>query len=309
MSGLMRRLTRGRAATDDEATPQASAASEPVSATPDAQQGGSGMPANGVPVVAGEEPKPAVLAGGDGAEPKTEKTAVLPPVAGPGAEDSRDLPAGVDPARLAAVPSSARRGRLRRRLRYLRAVRELLLRDIGGFYYEAQRSDSGIDPHQRHLDAKTARLTRLDEEMRELETRLDEAHPQTILRQPGLGGTCPHCGELHGSDARYCSRCGAALSGRAARARLAAPTGPAPRPTASAASAGDDSSKATTASLWGRPKRAEPAPAAPDDATHADAAKPVAADEAKADEAQMDKAEADEAKADDAAAPTGSERS
>ena len=41
----MRRLTRGRAATDDEAAPQASAASEPVSATPDAQQGGSGVPA------------------------------------------------------------------------------------------------------------------------------------------------------------------------------------------------------------------------------------------------------------------------
>jgi hypothetical protein len=264
-----------------------------VSATPDAQQGGSGLPANGVPTVAGEEPKTTVL-GRDGAA-KGDQTAVLPKTTGPGDtpeaardEDARDLPAGVDPGQLASGPSSARRGRLRRRLRYLRAVREILLRDIGGFYYEAQRSESGLDPHRRLLDAKAARLARLDEEIRELETRLDEAHPQTIVRQPGIGGTCPQCGELHASDARYCSRCGAALGGRASRARLAAPIGPAP---ATATASGEhEEAKATTASLWGRPKRPEPpASAAPGEATQAEPAKsepanePVDAEPAKAD--------------------------
>src|SRR4051795_3843568 len=99
MSGLMRRLTRGRAATDDEGTPQASAASEPVDATHDAQQGGSAVPANGTLPAAGEEPTTAVLpatagesAGGDasGAARVDAATAVSP-------EADRDLPAGVDP--------------------------------------------------------------------------------------------------------------------------------------------------------------------------------------------------------------------
>jgi hypothetical protein len=267
MSGLMRRLTRGRAATDDEATPQASAASEPVSATPDAQQGGSGLPANGTAPSAAEEPRTAVLGdatkpGGDAktGETKVDATAVDAPAAS-------DLPAGVDPGRLAAVPSSARRGRLRRRLRYLRAVREILLRDIGGFYYEAQRAEDGVEPHRALLDAKAARLARLDDEVRDLESRLDEPRATTILREPGLGGTCPACGELHASDARYCSRCGTALSVRAARSRTTAagPSGPLP-----AVSASSDDGKATTASLWGRPKRLDPATqAAPDEATQA----------------------------------------
>jgi hypothetical protein len=265
MSGLKRRLTRGRAATDDEGTPQASAASEPVDATPDAQQGGASVPANGaVNPPAAEDPPTAVL-------PQSEEPTPAAPT-----EADRDLPAGVDPGELAAAPSSARRGRLRHRLRYLRGVRELLLRDIGGFYFEAQRAEGGVEPHQRLLDAKTARLTKLEEEMRDLEARLGEAHPETVLRVPGLGGTCPVCGELHGSDARYCSRCGNALGRRGARAATAGTVGPAPAP------AGDESAKQTTASLWGRPKRPDPetgesasAPAAAaDEATVADANEP-----------------------------------
>jgi hypothetical protein len=301
MSGLMRRLTRGRAATDDEATPQASAASEPVSATPDAQQGGASVPPNGV----------ATPPGGD----DDAKTAVLAQASGPVAtpEADRDLPAGVDAATLATAPSTAKRGRLRRRLRYLRAAREILLRDIGGFYYEAQRSDAGLDPHRRLLDAKTARLTRLDEEMRDLESRLGEAHPETILRQPGLGGTCPQCGELHGSDARFCPRCGTPLTGRGSRIRPARSV-----PSVAATSSGEGT-KATTASLWGRPKRPEPVPAA--DATQADA--PDAAEEKsdggrpsppppaarEPDEPAAREPDEPAAREPDEPAPTGSERS
>jgi hypothetical protein len=248
MSGLMRRLTRARAATEDEAAPQEPAASEPVGAAADAPQGGVAVPANGTAETTVQEPATAVPAPGapvtaPAGEPTTE------PIVEPADVPGRDLPAGVDPAELAAVPSSARRGRLRRRLRYLRAVREILLRDLGGFYYEAQRSEPGLDPHRPLLDAKTARLTTLDTEVRDLETRLDEAHPPTVLREPGIGGTCPQCGELHATDARFCSRCGTALRGRPAAKPAAAPV------------AGDEP-KATTASLWGRPKRPDPATAA-----------------------------------------------
>jgi zinc-ribbon domain len=234
----MRRLSRGRAATDDEATPQANAASEPVGAPADALQGGSPVP--------GDEPK----------------TAVLPPTDEPG----RDLPAGVDAGELAAAPTSEKRSRLRRRLRYLRAVREILLRDLGGFYLEAQRSEQGVDAHRRLLDAKASRLATVESEIRAFEATLEEPHPTTIIREPGIGGTCPHCGELHSSDARFCSRCGHPLNARAARART-----PAAPVTSPSNAAGE---KATTASLWGRPKRPDPDPptAGPVDAPSEDAA-------------------------------------
>jgi hypothetical protein len=216
-------------------------------------------------------------------------------------EVARDLPAGVDPAELAAVPSSARRGRLRRRLRYLRAVRQVLLRDLGGFYYEAQRSEQGIEPHRQLLDAKAARLTRLDEEVHALESRLEEPHPETILREPGLGGTCPQCGELHGSDARYCARCGAALSRRVSRARQAAPAGP-----IGAVPASSDDGKATTASLWGRPKRPDPAKS---DSPPGAASVPPATTREPAEPGPVSELPSAESPAPDEPAPTGSERS
>jgi hypothetical protein len=246
MSGLMRRLTRSRAATDDEASPPATAASDQVDGATDAPQGGVAVPAN-------DEPGTAVLP----ATAPAEATAPAAPEPAPG----RDLPAGVDPARLTAVPSSASRGRLRRRLRYLRAVRELLLRDLGGFYYEAQRSEEGIDQHRGLLDAKASRLARLDAEVRDLEARLDLTHSTTVLREPGIGGTCPTCGELHSSTARFCARCGAPLSLRGRSVPAAATPRPATSVKPGAPPAAEDP-KATTASLWGRPKRPEPDPPA-----------------------------------------------
>ena len=43
-----------------------------------------------------------------------------------------------------------------------------------------------------------------------------------MLREPGIGGTCPECGELHASDAHYCSRCGEPLDAKARARRDAA---------------------------------------------------------------------------------------
>jgi hypothetical protein len=281
-------MTRGRAATDDEATPLASAASEPVGAPNDAPQGASGLPANG----AGDDAKTAVLGpvggetpvgpvGGDAAA--AGETAVA-------ADPGRDLPAGVDATELSTVSTSARRGQVRRRLRYLRAVREILLRDLGGFYLEAQRSEQGADAHRRLLDAKAARLTTLETELRELEVRLEEPHATTVLREPGIGGTCPHCGELHSSEARFCARCGQPLQARAARRTATTPSTPA-----------HEDAKATTASLWGRPKRPDPAPPTAG-AIAAPAPAPPAPDEAAAGDAAAGDAAAGDAAAGDAAA-------
>ena len=91
----------------------------------------------------------------------------------------RDLPAGVDPGELAAAPiASARRGKLRRRLRYLRAVRDLLLRDLGGFLYEVQRTAGGTtqDVHRRLIETKTNRIATLDTGQRCLRHRGFDSH-------------------------------------------------------------------------------------------------------------------------------------
>jgi hypothetical protein len=132
-----------------------------------------------------------------------------------------DLPAGIDPDELAAAPpTSARRSRLRRRAGFLRAAREVLLRDLGGFVYELHRTAGDIEheAHRRLREVKLARLTRLDAELHELEVRLDDVRRHVLVREPGVGGDCPRCGELFGSDAHYCAHCGLPLTESARRA-------------------------------------------------------------------------------------------
>ena len=131
-----------------------------------------------------------------------------------------DLPAGLDPDELNAVPgTSARRGKLRRRIAFLRAAREVLLRDLGGFVYELHRTAGDIEheAHRRLRETKLTRLSRVDAELHELEYRLDDVRRQVIVREPGVGGECPHCGELFGSAAHYCSQCGLPLTESARR--------------------------------------------------------------------------------------------
>ncbi|HET9739753.1 MAG TPA: zinc ribbon domain-containing protein [Solirubrobacteraceae bacterium] len=282
MSGLLRRLSR-RPATADENRSQTES-SDPT-ATP-ATAGGE------QPLHGGDDQPTQVLAdttdpitrewaiGPTGwSRPKAPETTAAPaatvPIAGQYPErrpdeaqaersHARDLPAGVDPAELEHAPASARRGRMRRRLRYLRSVRELLLRDLGGLTYEIHRtaSGSGEQSHGRLQQAKAERIAALDAEVRALETRLGDPHPDTTLREPGIGGTCPECGELHASDAHFCSRCGTPLDAKA-RARRDTPPAPEENRPASALWAG----------LRGR-KPAEPEPAAAEPEPAAD--KPAA---------------------------------
>ena len=226
MSGLLRRLTRRRPATADENRSPATASSEPVAApaeTPAEPGGRQPVPAEQPTVIlpatteqpaVAAQPLPAWTVAAD--QPTAFAYAAQPAPA-------RDLPAGIDPADLAAAPAaSSRRGKLRRRLRYLRHVRGLLLRDLGGFTYEVHRTAGGTaqEPQRRLAAAKAQRISALDAEVRALESRLGEPH-ETLLREPGIGGTCPECGELHASDAHFCSRCGTALDEKARAQRAA----------------------------------------------------------------------------------------
>src|SRR5690242_2978743 len=216
MSGLKRRLTRRRSAGPE--------GSEPTAAAP-----GPGLTPNQPPP---EEAPTSLLS-----DPAAQHTQVQPapfsagqPVPGapyshadpaqPPAQPIADLPPGLDPDELAAVPSSARRGRLRKRVAFLRAARELLLRDLGGFVYEIHRT-AGDHEHEAHKQlraTKLDRLSRIDTELHELEARLGDVRRNVVVREPGVGGECPECGELFGSDAHYCSHCGLPLTESARRA-------------------------------------------------------------------------------------------
>jgi hypothetical protein len=106
------------------------------------------------------------------------------------------------------APSHGERGRMRRRARYLRALREIQLRDIGGFALELHRYGQ-----QRPdlLAAKIAGAAMTDSELRALEQALDEGSSMRELREAGIGGACDNCGAVHGSTDRYCATCGEAL--------------------------------------------------------------------------------------------------
>jgi hypothetical protein len=144
-------------------------------------------------------------------ETRTEATTTPTPAHGsaPAApatgEDGQRLPAGIAPEDLERRGATGRRSRLRRRARFLRRARELALRDLGGLVYEARRreQDGG-----KLIEDKVARI----------EATLGVARGETVIREPGVGGTCARCGELHGSDARFCSHCGANLEEAAAEA-------------------------------------------------------------------------------------------
>ena len=82
-----------------------------------------------------------------------------------------------------ASPSFRQRGRLRRRLRYLRRVRELGFRDLGGLVFDQHRFsqvDEGL------VRGKLAALGAVDAELRALEIALDDRRSLTELREPGI---------------------------------------------------------------------------------------------------------------------------
>jgi hypothetical protein len=129
---------------------------------------------------------------------------------GPPTEAQPAVPAGAEPPDPAApTPSFRNRGRLRRRLRFLRRVRELGYRDLGGLVLD-QHKFGRLD--EELVRGKVAALAAVDAELRALEQALGEKRDITELREPGITA-CPRCGTLHGSDANFCPSCGLAITG------------------------------------------------------------------------------------------------
>lgn len=122
------------------------------------------------------------------------------------------------------------RGRLRRRLRFLRRTRELAFRDIGGLIFDMRRF--GRDRPDL-VEAKINALAAVDQELRALERVLDDRRPVHELREPGIT-SCARCGALHSSDSNFCPNCGLQIGGPRAMGEvggaIAAPPQPPPAP-------------------------------------------------------------------------------
>jgi hypothetical protein len=288
MSGLFRRLSSRRSAGPDGVEPAAQAEPGATDAPTNAPAEPGGQPSLLTDPAAPREDEQQTRVLGEGSEPAQpeatppaaaaeaprerplgELAPVIPPVAAEAPPlPASDLPAGLDPDELlAAPPSSARRGRLRRRVAFLRAAREVLLRDLGGFAYEIHRTASDVEheAHRRLREIKLARLTRLDAELHGLELRLDDVRRHVVVREPGVGGECPQCGELFGSDANYCAHCGVPLTDAArkaiAREAAAAQLPPEAQPVPAGQQTEEFTPSAETEFHW--PRRAGEAAAAP----------------------------------------------
>jgi len=124
------------------------------------------------------------------------------------------------------------RGRLRRRLRFLRRTRELAFRDIGGLMFDLRRFGR---ERPDLVEAKIGALAAVDQELRALERILDDRRPIHELREPGIT-SCARCGALHSSDSSFCPNCGLQISGPRAMGEvggaIAAPPQPPPLQTA-----------------------------------------------------------------------------
>ncbi len=166
-----------------------------------------------------------------GAQTADVPAAGAPAAAGPAAGASATTVETTELLDVAPGSASFRdRGRLRRRLRFLRRARELGFRDVGGLIFDLRRF--GRDRPDL-VEAKLAALGAVDRELRALERVLDDRRPIHELREPGLS-SCQRCGALHASEDNFCPRCGLQFGGAQAMGEvggaIAAPPQPPPAP-------------------------------------------------------------------------------
>jgi hypothetical protein len=157
-----------------------------------------------------------------------------------------DVPAGIERGDDLSGTGSRERGRMRRRLRELRRLREAQLLELGALVLEAHRHDRDDSPVIKH---KAAEAAAIDAEARALAEALDTDAGLDTVVAAGIAGPCPTCGTLASTAARFCSTCGTPLDGR---------PGAAPR---------TDATPAPAAALEPEPAATEPPPLAQDPAT------------------------------------------
>jgi hypothetical protein len=123
-----------------------------------------------------------------------------------------DVPAGIDRGADAVAPSGAReRGRMRRRLRELRRLREAQLLELGALVLEAHKHGRDDSPA---IKTKAAEAATTDAEARAAAEALDTDAGLDTVMTAGIAGPCPMCGTLTSTSWRFCSTCGTPLDGR-----------------------------------------------------------------------------------------------
>ncbi|MGB2710201.1 MAG: hypothetical protein WBC33_01705 [Conexibacter sp.] len=220
MSGLFQRIAR-RPAEPTDGTP-----AQPTDDAPTQQ-----LPA--MPEPSATEVAPAAAPEPGAATPTSVQQAVPPAPTSAGETPAPDAAPDVPPVAVAAstVEQPTRRvgfrerGRMRRRLRYLRKLRELQVRDLGGLVFDLRRFERKRDDL---VAQKLDHIRACDDELRALESALEERRDVRDVREPGVGGTCPRCFAIHGSNDRFCASCGAALAGAVQGPAQVAPSPAAP---------------------------------------------------------------------------------
>jgi hypothetical protein len=246
MSGMFQRIARRQADRSDESVAPETPA-EPATDAPAVERSTAVAPTGEstveVPAVDAPTERIETVAPAPGAE---QPTAYHPNVPPPAMDLTTRLPVAptrtpsppADPAPTAQTtadepaprrPGFRARGRMRRRLRYLRKLRELQARDLGGLVFDLRRFERRRDDL---VAQKIDQIRACDDELRALELALDERRELRDVREPGIGGTCPRCFAVFGSAYRFCANCGAAFGGAAQGPAAQIPLAPPPAPPA-----------------------------------------------------------------------------
>jgi len=149
-----------------------------------------------------------------------------PPVAGtaPTRVDTPRVTASPDPL-AAAAAGPAERGRLRRRLRKLKALRAKQHLELGTLVFDARKRSNGSRPEV--VDRRSAEVAEIERQVRELQHAVD-AHADTRELATGVSGSCDACGTLLSTEDRFCPSCGAPTKPGRVRPADTAPVAPKP---------------------------------------------------------------------------------
>ena len=195
-----------------EVRPSPEAPRVAIAAGPSVEQPPAPEPAPAEPEPAPGTPEPVAATRGPPAEPEPAGRARARrghprPVAA--VREPGPLPPTPDPSAPEAVPPTAssflQRGRVRRRARYLRQLRELQLRDLGGFMVELQRRGRQrpdlvqAEARRGAPDRRGAARARPSPRDRPAAARTPRARHR---------GACGNCAALHGSRDKFCASCG-----------------------------------------------------------------------------------------------------
>lgn len=232
---------------DTQATsPTGRSATDPEPTTPTAQGGAAG--ASGIAEKPATETPATQAAAAQAPATATQATATAATTTQ--ASGISPSPSEIDQR----APGFRERGRMRRRMRFLRKARELAYRDLGGLVFEMHRLGQR---HDELVAAKLEMLERFDGELRTLESALRERRPITVLREAGVAA-CPRCAAIHGSADSFCPACGTPMGPHADR-----PIAATPAPPPAVAAGGPAASRPTPTSAQPPPPPPAPAPSSP----------------------------------------------